>query len=72
MLDPKIEGIAREQIRIEFEGRERQLGREIGTTQGDFGKRGTLHSSMCIRAIGEVFQNELKIRAELALVGCTI
>jgi hypothetical protein len=29
MLNPKIEAIAREQIRIEFEEREGSLGREI-------------------------------------------
>jgi hypothetical protein len=67
MLDQKIDAIAREKIRIEFEDREGQFGREVGSTVSSFVKRGALHSSGCILSVAEVFQRELKIRAGLAL-----
>ncbi len=66
MLDPKIEAIAREKIRLEFDEREGQLGRDIGAVVSDFANRNVLRSSMAIQAVAEVFERELKIRQGLA------
>jgi hypothetical protein len=67
MLNPKIESIAREQVRLQFEERDGSLDREIGATVSQFVKCSALHSGICIRAVAGLFQNELKIRANIAL-----
>lgn len=66
MLDPKIQAIASEKIRLEFEERDGQLGRDIGAVVSRFAARGVGLSGMAILGVAEVFERELKIRQGLA------
>ncbi len=68
MLNPKIDEIAREQIRIEFEDRDGQLGRDLSIMVGEFAIRsGGGLSSRAVLAGAEMFHAELKGRATMAL-----
>lgn len=67
MIAPRIERLVREALALDFEDRDRALFKQRNQTVSVFVRNGTLDSTMCARAIAELFQEDLKIRGALAL-----